>query len=141
MAQTTALYYRDKRGVEPVGRFIEALSAKRAAKIDDYIEEHLNGKPPGAPPPEYPITSQIEGELRELRVRFANTRYRILYQRSGNLVVLLHAFEKDTGAVPAAEKTLAKRRMVDFKRRMDAKPRVPPRAAGRDAPPRSRGRG
>ncbi len=107
------------------------MPAKRAAKIDDYIEEHLNGRSPEAPPPEHPITSQIEGELRELRIRFANTRYRILYQRSGNLIVLLHAFEKDTGAVPAAEKATAKRRMVDFKRRMDAKPRVPPRAAGK----------
>lgn len=141
MAQTTAIYYRDKRGVEPVDRFIDGLPAKRAAKIDDYVQEHLNGKPSDAQPPEHPITSQIEGELRELRVRFANTRYRVLYQRSGNLIVLLHAFEKDTGAVPTAEKTLAKRRMVDFKRRMDAKPRVPPRAAGRDAPPGSRGRG
>ncbi len=141
MAQTQAIYYRDKRGVEPVGRFIEALPAKRAAKIDDYVEEHLNGKPPGAPPPEHPVTSQIEGELRELRVRFANTRYRVLYQRSGNLVVLLHAFEKDTGAVPAGEKTTAKRRMADFKARMDSRPRVPPRAAGRDAPPGGRRRG
>lgn len=141
MAQTQAIYYRDKRGLEPVDRFIEALPAKRAAKIDDYVEEHLNGRPPGAPPPEFPITSQIEGELRELRVRFANTRYRVLYQRSGNLVVLLHAFEKDTGAVPSAEKVLAKRRMADFRARMDAKPRVPPRAAGQDAPPSSRRRG
>lgn len=138
MAQTKAIYYRDKRGVEPVGRFIDALPAKRAAKIDDYVEEHLNGRPPDAPPPEYPVASQIEGELRELRVRFANTRYRILYQRSGNLIVLLHAFEKDTGAVPAAEKATAKRRMADFRRRMDSKPRVPPRAAGQDAPPVSR---
>ena len=141
VAQTQAIYYRDKRGVEPVDQFIDALPAKRAAKIDGYVEEHLNGKSPGAPPPEHPITSQIEGELRELRVRFANTRYRVLYQRSGNLVVLLHAFEKDTGAVPAAEKALAKRRMADFKRRMDAKPRVRPRAAGQDAPPGSRRRG
>ena len=141
MAQTTAIYYRDKRGVEPVNQFIDGLPAKRAAKIDDYVEEHLNGKSPEAPPPEYPITSQIEGELRELRVRFANTRYRILYQRSGNLIVLLHAFEKNTGMVPAAEKATAKRRMADFKRRMDAKPRVPPRAAGQDAPPGSRRRG
>jgi phage-related protein len=138
VAQTKAIYYRDKRGAEPVGRFIDGLPAKRAAKIDDYVEEHLNGRPPDAPPPEFPITSQIEGELRELRVRFANTRYRILYQRSGNLIVLLHAFEKDTGAVPAAEKETAKRRMGDFRRRMDAKPRVPPRAAGQDAPPVSR---
>jgi phage-related protein len=135
VAQTTAIYYRDKRGIEPVGRFIDGLPAKRAAKIDDYIVEHLNGRPPEAPPPDYPITSQIEGELREMRVRFANTRYRILYQRSGNLIVLLHAFAKDTGTVPAGEKATAKRRMVDFKRRMDAKPRVPPRAAGQDAPP------
>lgn len=141
MAQTTAIYYRDKRGVEPVNRFIDGLPARRAAKIDDYVEEHLNGKSPDAPPEEHPITSQIEGELRELRVRFANTRYRILYQRSGNLIVLLHAFGKDTGAVPAADKATAKRRMADFKRRMDAKPRVPPRAAGQDAPPDSRRRG
>lgn len=138
MAGTQAIYYRDRRGVEPVSRFIEALPAKRAAKIDDYIEEHLNGQSPDAPPPEFPVSSQIEGELRELRVRFANTRYRVLYQRSGNLIVLLHAFEKNMGAVPASEKALAKRRMVDFKRRMDAKPRKPPRAAGKDATPSRR---
>lgn len=134
MAGTQAIYYRDKRGVEAVDRFIESLPEKPAAKIDDYIEEHLNGRGPEAPPPDFPVSSQIEGELRELRVRFANTRYRILYQRSGNLIVLLTAFEKNTGAVPGAEKALAKRRMADFKQRMEAKPRKPPRAAGKDAP-------
>ncbi len=138
MAGTQAIYYRDRRGDEPVAEFIEALPAKRAAKIDDQVEEHLSGRAPDAPPPEFPSTSQIEGELRELRVRFANTRYRILYQRSGNLMVLLHAFEKNTGAVPASEITLAKRRMADFRRRMDAKPRKPPRAAGKDAPSSNR---
>ncbi len=132
MAETQAIYYRDKLGIEPVDRFIEALPVKRAAKIDARIDEHLNGRAPEAPPPEFPISSQIEGELRELRIRFANTRYRILYQRSGNLIVLLHAFEKNTGVVPASEKVLAKRRMADFKRRMDAEPRRPPRAAGKD---------
>lgn len=140
MVQTQAVYYRDSRGNEPVDDFIESLPAKRAAKIDDYVEEHLNGKPPDAPPPEFPITSQIEGELRELRVRFANTRYRILYQRSDNLVVLLHAIEKNTGAVSRSDVQLAKRRMADFKRRMAAERRVPPRAAGNDAPSRSRRR-
>lgn len=134
MPETQAIYYRDKRGAEPVHLFIEALPVKRAAKIDDYIEEHLNRQSPDAPPPEFPISSQIEGELRELRVRFANTRYRVLYQRSDNLIVLLHAFEKSTGAVPAPAKALAKRRMADFKRRMDAQPRRPPRAVGKDAP-------
>jgi uncharacterized protein YpuA (DUF1002 family) len=63
---------------------------------------------------------------------------RVTGQRSDNLVVLLHAFEKGTGAVPEADKRLAQRRMQDFKARMDAERRVPPRAVGKDAPPRSR---
>jgi phage-related protein len=134
MAQTQAVYYRDEDGVEPVDDFIEDLAPRPAAKIDGFVEEHLNGRRPEAPPPDFPISSQIEGELRELRVRFARTRYRVLYQRSDNLFVLLHAFEKHTGAVPTADKELAKRRMADFSRRMDAEPRRPPRAAGDDAP-------
>ena len=138
VARTQAVYYRDSNGAEPVDEFIQALLPRRAAKIDDFIEEYLNGQPPEAPPPPFPITSQIDGELRELRVRFANTRYRILYQRSENLVVLLHVLEKDTEAVPQADIDLAKQRMTDFKSRMDALRRRPPRAAGKDAPPTSR---
>jgi phage-related protein len=141
MPRTRAVYYRDRRGAEPVNEFIEALPPKRAAKIDDYVEEYLNDRSANAPPPEFPISSQIEGELRELRVRFGNTRYRVLYQRSENLVVLLHAIEKNTGAIADSDKGLAKQRMADFKRRMDARTRVPPRAAGKDAPPGSRRRG
>ena len=110
MARTQAVYYRDSRGAEPVDEFIQALPPKRAAKIDEFVEEYLNRQPPQAPPPAFPITSQIEGELRELRVRFANTRYRILYQRSENLVVLLHLLEKDTGSVPQGDIELAKHR-------------------------------
>jgi phage-related protein len=114
--------------------------AMTPTKINQQIAEHLNGRPADAPPPEFPITSQIEGELRELRIRFAGTRYRLLYQRYENLIVLLHAFEKNTGPVPPSEMAIARWRMADFKRRMKAKPRKPPRAAGRDAPqpPRSR---
>jgi phage-related protein len=139
--RTQAVFYRDAKGREPVDAFLEELLKTQplaAAKIDDAIEEHLNGRSPGAPPPEFPITSQIDGEMRELRVRFARTRYRLLYQRSGNLMVLLHAFEKNTGAVPASDQGRAKRRMADFEARMNAARRRPPRAAGRDAPPKSR---
>jgi hypothetical protein len=85
------VYYRDPNGAEPVDDFIESLTSKRAAKIDEYVEEYLNGRPAAAPPPEFPVTSHVDGELRELRVRFGNVRYRVLYQRSGNLIVLLHA--------------------------------------------------
>ena len=50
-----------------------------------------------------------------------------------------HAFEKDSGAVPARDKEKAQRRMADFKARMDTRGHRPPRAAGRDAPRKSRG--
>jgi len=114
---------------------------RAAAKVDDYVEEYLNDKDASAPPPEHPISSQVDGELRELRVRFARTRYRVLYRRSGLLVLLLllHMFEKDTDKLPARERELAVKRFADFKARMAAEPRRRPRAAGHDAPPKTRG--
>ena len=124
-------------GREPVREFIVALAANRgsaAAKIHEYIDEYLNGLPGSAPPPEFPITSQVDDELRELRVRFGKTRYRILYQRSGLLIVLLHIFEKNSAGLPPREIALANERLADFKARMDAMPRQRPRAAGHDAP-------
>jgi phage-related protein len=135
--RTQAVYYRDSRGNEPVYDWLEGLLATRpavVAKIDAFIDEHLNSRRTDAPPPEFPIISQIQGGLRELRIRFANTRYRVLYQRSGNLVVLLHALEKNTGAITAPDKRIAQQRFTDFKARMDAQPRERPRAVGHDAP-------
>jgi phage-related protein len=139
--KTQAVYYRDPDGWEPVNGFLEKLhktDRRAVAKIDRDVEQYLNGKSPLDPPPKYPITSQADGPMRELRVRFANTHYRVLYQRSEKLVVLLHAFEKNTEKLPAADRKLAKDRFDDFKIRMGAKPRVPPRAAGRDAPIKAR---
>jgi hypothetical protein len=54
VAGTQAVYYRDARGAEPVDEFIQALPSKRAAKIDDFVQEHLNGQPPEVPPPPFP---------------------------------------------------------------------------------------
>ena len=110
------------------------LPKRHAAKIHGFIEEYLNDLDPEAPPTPFPASSQIKGELRELRVRFANHRYRVIYQRSANLVVLLHAFEKTTGATPLSEIEVAERRLLDFRQRMDGERRTSPRAAGRDAP-------
>ena len=77
---------------------------------------------------------QVRGQLRELRCHFGPELYRVLYRRSGNLVVLLHMLRKDTAAIPDADIALAEQRWDDFKRRMDAPKRRPPRAAGHDAP-------
>lgn len=82
----------------------------------------------------FPHSSQVDGELRELRCHYGRQLYRVLYRRSDHLLVLLHIFAKRAAKIPAAEMNLAHERWLDFTARMDAQPRRPPRAAGHDAP-------
>lgn len=60
--------------------------------------------------------------------------YRVLYRRSSRLLILLHIFAKRSATIPEREIQVARDRWDDFRARMDAEPRVPPRPAGRDAP-------
>jgi phage-related protein len=128
-----AVYYRDRYGVEPVNEFIDRLTPERQEEID-YKIGLLNRMGSSDPPLPFPHSSQIDGQLRELRCHYGRDLYRILYQRSGNLFVLLHAIEKRTGQLPQADIDIAKARFEDFRQRMNRRPRRPPRAAGHDAP-------
>jgi len=128
-----AVYYRDRDGCEPVNDFIDALPPERQEEIDHTISL-LNRLSPNDPPLPFPHSSQVEGQLRELRCHYGRDLYRILYRRSRNLFVLLHIVEKRTRTLPQADINIAKERWDDFDRRMGARPRRPPRAAGRDAP-------
>jgi phage-related protein len=89
---------------------------------------------PAMPHLPFPHSSQVKGELRELRCHFGRELCRVLYRRSGNLIVLLHIFRKDSAGIPEGEIRVPQERWEDFKARMNAKKRRPPRAAGRDAP-------
>jgi phage-related protein len=71
---------------------------------------------------------------RVLRCHYGRELYRILYRRSANLLILLHMFRKDTGKLAERDIEVARSRWANFKERMDAEKRVPPRAAGHDAP-------
>jgi phage-related protein len=134
MAQLQAVFYRAPDDKEPVDEFIDALAdPDRQAAIDFQIDR-LNMLTSSNPHLPFPHSSQIEGELRELRCHYGRELYRILYRRSANLVILLHMFRKDTGKLPEREVETARQRWADFKERMDAQKRVPPRAAGHDAP-------
>ncbi len=129
-----AVYYRSADGSEPVDDFIGALGdPEKQAVLDNQIDR-LNMLRPNDPPLPFPWSSQLEGELRELRCHYGSELYRVLYRRSRNLFVLLHVFRKDTGKVPEAELRVARERWDEFKARMDAERRRPPRAAGHDAP-------
>ena len=128
-----AVYYRDAGGREPVRGFIDALDEPTQAAIDNQIDRLnlLNDRVPHLP---FPHSSQVEGELRELRCHLGRNLYRVLYRRSDRLVVLLHIFAKRSAKISEGEIEIARQRWSDFKSRMDAQPRVPPRAAGHDAP-------
>jgi phage-related protein len=132
-----AVYYRAADGTEPVLDFIAGLDAKHRAALLHQLDR-LNLLSDAMPHLPFPHSSQVEGELRELRCHMGSELYRVLYRRLGRLIVLLHSFRKKTGKLPASEIKIAQDRWDDFKARMDAQPRRPPRAAGHDAPRRRR---
>lgn len=134
MGLMRAVFYRAEDGSEPVDDFIDDLDATRQVAIDNKIKM-LNRLREEDPPLAFPHSSQVEGELRELRCHYGNELYRILYRRSRNLFILLEIFRKTTGDVPEANKQIARDRWTDFERRMNAEPRQAPRAGGHDAPP------
>ncbi len=138
MAVTQAKFFRDLSGREPVNDFIDTLPPRTQQVIDDQID-FLNGLPPEAPPLAFPHSSQLRGAMRELRCHYGSTLYRILYSRSRNFFILLHIIEKRSGTISERDIDLAEQRFREFRARMDAFPRRPPRAAGHDAPPTRRG--
>ena len=81
MSNYQAVYYRDADGREPVREFIASLDEATQAAIDNQIDRlnMLNDRLPHLP---FPHTSQIEGELRELRCHYGRDLYRVLYRRS-----------------------------------------------------------
>lgn len=133
MTNFQAVYYRDLDGGEPVREFVDALPEEEQAAIDHQIDR-LNLLSDEFPHLPFPHSSQVEGEFRELRCHYGRNLYRVLYRRSDRLVLLLHVFAKRSAKIPEREIQIARDRWDDFKARMDADPRVPPRAAGRDAP-------
>ena len=132
-----AVFYRDEDGREPVNLFINGLDPRAQDSID-WMINLLNGLTDENPELGHPYTSAVKGPeyrgFRELRVHAGRTRYWIIFRRSGRLFVLLHMLAHQGDDIPKAGKDIAVARWNDFKRRMDALVRRPPRAAGSDAP-------
>lgn len=128
-----AVYYRAADGSEPVRNYVDALDERRRVVLLNQFDR-LNLLTDAIPHLPFPHSSQIEGELRELRCHVGSELYRVLYRRSERLIVLLHIFRKKARKAPDAEIRVARDRWDDFKERMEIEPRRPPRAAGHDAP-------
>jgi len=123
-----AVFYRDASGREPVREFLDSLDDDSRAAIEHQIGR-LNLLSDAMPHLPFPHSSQVEGELRELRYHYGRQLYRILYRRSDQLVVLLHIFAKRSAKIDQRDIRTAQDRAEDFKARMQAQPRTPPRAA------------
>jgi phage-related protein len=127
----TVVYYRDRHGREPVDAFIDAQPPDHQEALDRKIDR-LNELGPMLPAPH---SKQVREKIRRLKADYRGLAYRVLYREAENgFIVLLHAFVKKSPRIPPAEADLAEARWKDFRARMDAERRVPPRAIGHDAP-------
>jgi|ERR1700693_3199595 len=128
-----AKYYRDRNGVAPVAAYMDALPKVARIILNRQIAR-LNGLSETDPDPRFPYSSQVQGDMRELRCHVGSMLYRILYRRSRAFFVLLHMFQKQTKKIPKADIEVAESRWHDFKTRMDVLPRLGLRPLGADAP-------
>ncbi len=132
-----AIYYRDAERHEPVNDYIEMMDESCQEGVDWKIAllNRLSDSNPNLP---FPHSSQLKGEryraFRELRADCGNAHYRVIFRRSDRFFILLYILSKNTGEIPEEDKKVALERWKDFKARMDANPRRPPRAMGHDAP-------
>ena len=133
MAGMQAVYYRASDGREPVDAFIEGLAdPDRQAALDNQIER-LNMLRPNDLPLPFPWSSQLEGEFRELRCHYGSELYRVTTAARATCPCFCTCSAKTAARFPRSAPDREERR-EDFKARMDAARRRPPRAAGHDAP-------
>jgi len=101
-------FYEDEAGKRPVEEFLERLPEQQVGKILQVLQM-LEEWGPRLP---FPYSSQVEGRLRELRVHYGRTLYRVFYYADAQRTfVLLHAFEKRSQAIPESELQVALNRM------------------------------
>lgn len=102
-------FYTTDRGEKPVLEFIKAQQLPARTKIShlmDLLKKH--GNMLGVP-----HSKRLQSELYELRIR-GKEELRILYAFKGEVVILLHAFKKQTQKTPQKEMGTALKRMREF---------------------------
>jgi len=102
-------FFEERKGSRPVQVWLDSLPEEVRGRVSariDLLAQH-------GPTLDHPYTSQIEGKLREVRLRFGKTRYRVLYFfDEARVCVLLHGFSKDTEAVEEKDKKIGRSRMA-----------------------------
>jgi hypothetical protein len=111
-------FYTGDDGSLPVRAWLDTVPQDVRGKVLARIELLRTG----GPTLDYPYTSQIEGKLREARLRVGKTRYRVLYFFDENrTAILLHGFTKATAAVEESDKKIGRARMASHEARLAAR--------------------
>ncbi len=111
MPETRVVFFRDSDGSIPIKDWLDTLPKKVRAKCIDKIERlQALGHELRRPEADY-----LRDGIYELRLRFRNVRYRILYFFHGNVAaVISHGITKKTQEVPKREIERAIRRKKKF---------------------------
>jgi len=118
MAQEFAcevLFYMKANGECPVDDFLDALPVKARAKLEKWVQL-LEEEGPDLPRPH---ADMLRDKIRELRVKFGHSQYRLLYFFMGKKIILTHGFTKKTEKVPEGEIGFAVSVMKDFLQRWE----------------------
>ena len=107
------LLYRNPRGDCFAEEFLNGLSAKVRGKTLRWIEA-LETHGPNLP---RPYADVVSGKIRELRIVFGSTHYRLLYFFAGKQIIVTHGFVKKTAHVPIQERERAERLMHEWESR------------------------
>jgi phage-related protein len=115
------VFYTNAQGDSPIDDFLDVLDKKSRAKVAAYLslleEEGPNLKRPYA--------DIVRGKIRELRIHYGSSQYRILYFfQMRDQIVLVHAFSKKRQQLRERDIELAERRMQDWIQRYPAGGRV-----------------
>ncbi len=112
------VYYQSARGRCPVEKFIEALSPQDQAVVIRRLQmlERFGTNL------DYPHTEKVYEDIYCLRVRVMRSRYRFFYfVYTGRRIVILHAIQKKTRAIPRRDIRIAIQRRDDWIARFGAR--------------------
>ena len=103
------IFFKTPRGEKPVEHFIDSLDEKAESKVFrslDLLRDY-------GPALIMPHAKKISSQLYELRVR-GTIEIRIFYTFRGNIIYLVHAFQKKSQKIPSRELETAKNRLPFF---------------------------
>ncbi len=105
--QLQVLFYKSETGKEPVREWLKSLKQNDRRIIGEDIKTVQFGWPIGMP-----LTKKIDTNLWEIRSNLDNRIARVIFTIYEEVIVLLHGFIKKSQKLPAADVTLARKRML-----------------------------